>query len=202
MGSSGATDRARTSDTDLRAALHASGVVGVWEWDLLRHRVILDDGAAGLIAGDSRLAGRPLTIDEVTTCIHPDDQAWVADYIRNAGSAGGLFLCEYRVRPPGREDRWLLSRGRIERNADGQPVLGHGILIDITESRADGQGYVATMEDPNAHPLERAADHCMAARQALAGSNSVLQTLIDVALYEIGRELARLEKAQRRRALN
>ncbi|MEA1834797.1 PAS domain-containing protein [Methylobacterium durans] len=203
MGTSGVAARAATTEADLRAALHASGVVGVWEWDVPQRRIILDHGAAGLIAGDARLAGRPLSVEEATTCIHPDDQGWLTDYIFSTARVGGSFLCEYRVCTPGGEERWLLSRGRIDLGEDGQPVLGHGILIDITESRSGGQTFFAIPDDPSAHPLERAADHCVAAREALSGAgNSVLQTLIDVALWEIGRELARLERAQRRRAMN
>ncbi|MER2263796.1 PAS domain-containing protein [Methylobacterium oxalidis] len=203
MGSSAAAIRPGTSDADLRAALHASGVVGVWEWDVARRRVVLDGGAAGLLAGDAGLAGKPLNIDQATACIHPDDQDWLIDYLLSSGRVGGAFCCEYRVCPPGREDRWLLSRGRIDLGDDGRPVLGHGILIDITESRSAGQDIAEAAQEPDVHPLELAADHCIAAREALAGAgNSVLQTLIDSALWEIGRELARLERAQRRRSMN
>ena len=41
----------------LRAALDASGVVGTWDWDVLRGGVVYDAGAAHLLTGDADLTG-------------------------------------------------------------------------------------------------------------------------------------------------
>ncbi|KAB1068505.1 PAS domain-containing protein [Methylobacterium planeticum] len=203
MASSEPTNPDGALSESLRAALDASGVVGVWEWDITNSSAVFDQGAAQLLAGDGDLAGQALDLDRSLVCVHPDDSSWLSDHIRHSSKAGGPFLCEYRVCHPGQGVRWLLSRGRIELGPTGRPARGYGILIDVTETRLDGDGYFATPEDPGANPLERAADHCIAARRALDRVNNPgLRKLIDVTLWEIGRELARAENAQRRRAMN
>jgi hypothetical protein len=203
MASSEPTDRDAALSESLRAALDASGVVGIWEWDIASSSTVLDEGAALLLAGDGDLAGQAIDLDRSLVCVHPDDSSWLSDHLRHSSKAAGPFLCEYRVCHPNQGTKWLLSRGRVELGPTGHPARGYGILIDVTETRLDGDGYFATPEDPGAHPLERAADHCIAARRALdLVDNPSLRNLIDVALWEIGRELARAESAQRRRSMN
>ncbi|WP_336490449.1 PAS domain-containing protein [Methylobacterium nigriterrae] len=203
MASSEPIDGNKAPAGILEAALNASDVVGMWGWDVARSLVTLDEGAARLLTGDGALAGQVLELDRCLVCVHPEDAAWLRDHITQSGKAGGPFLCEYRVCGSGHGTRWVLSRGRIELGPDGEPARGQGILIDITETRLAGETYFATPVASNAHPLEQAADHCIAARRALDGiENTALRNLMDVALWEIGRELARRESAERRRSMN
>ncbi|GJE62371.1 hypothetical protein MPOCJGCO_4504 [Methylobacterium trifolii] len=88
------------------------------------------------------------------------------------------------------EVRWLLSRGRVYQDALGRPVRCRGILIDITESRDDAQGYVTQTSLRSEGPLERAAILCLDARSALGdGTSSKLRLLMDLLLLELGREI-------------
>ena len=125
---------------DLRAALDASGVVGTWDWDVVRLTARYDQGAAALLAGDPSLAGQSLHFDAATAGIHPEDMGWLDAETKRAIAAGGLILAEFRVVTQSRGTRWLLARGRVYQDPHGRPVRCKGIIIDITESREEARG--------------------------------------------------------------
>jgi hypothetical protein len=162
---------------DLRRVLDASGIVGTWDWDVSRRTVLFDEGAATLLAGDPGLAG-----------LHPDDLDWVNAEMQRAVEAGGVILAEYRVRGPDGSVRWVLSRGRAYLDAEGRPLRAHGLLIDITESREEGQRYVAHAVLPQSAATDRLMDLCRELR-TLADTmpSSTLRLLVDLILLEIGR---------------
>jgi PAS domain S-box-containing protein len=50
---------------------------------------------------------------------------------------GAPYEVEYRAAAPAPDggERWLLARGRVERDAAGRPLRGAGVLLDITARR-------------------------------------------------------------------
>ncbi len=68
--------------------------------------------------------------------IHPDDTARL-DTALNDHFAGRTprYECEYRVRQPDGEWRWLLARGRCLRDAMGKPYRFVGSVIDLTPQK-------------------------------------------------------------------
>jgi len=170
---------------DLRRVLDASGIVGTWDWYVTRRTVLFDAGAAALLAGDAGLAGRELSGPAATAGIHPDDLDWVMAGMQRAVETGGVILAEYRVRGPDGGVRWVLSRGRAYLDAEGRPLRAHGLLIDITESREEGQRYVANAAAPPS--ADRVVALCAELR-ALAETmpSSTLRLLVDLILLEIG----------------
>jgi len=179
----------------LRSALDASGVVGVWDWDIVRRTARYDRGAAFLLALDPGLAGQSLHGDTAMVGIHPEDREWLKTGYQRALHGGGLFLSEYRVILPSMGTRWLLSRGRIYQDELGRPVRCKGILIDITDTREDSRGYLARTEARSEHPLDRAATLLLDARKAIdevgGEGKSHLRVVLDLALFEVGAHLAR-----------
>ncbi|MGM9458147.1 PAS domain-containing protein, partial [Lacticaseibacillus rhamnosus] len=91
----------------------ASGVVGTWDWDIVRRTARYDRGAAHLLALDPDLAGQPLHGEAGMAGIHPDDREWLIEALKRALANGRLFLAEYRVVTVDRGIRWILSRGRV-----------------------------------------------------------------------------------------
>lgn len=171
---------------DLRRVLDASGIVGTWDWYVTHRTVLYDEGAAALLAGNADLAGRELRNPEATAGIHPDDLAWVMAEMRRAVEAGGVILAEYRVRLPNGSVRWVLSRGRAYHDAEGRPLRAHGLLIDITESREEGQRYVAHAVPPQSVAADRLLSLCGELRTlADAMPSSTLRLLADLMLLEI-----------------
>ena len=181
----------------LQAALDASCVVGVWEWDHVRHVVVYDRGAAGFLTGDPGLADRELRGETAMSAIHPYDRAWLKERTAQAVRSGGLILAEYRVVSEDGEVRWLLSRGRTDRTQAGEPTHTRGILIDITETREADDRYVLEARGGGDHTaLEQAAEHAIALRQLLGTRvSAALRLIVDMMLLQIGREIARDRKS-------
>jgi PAS domain-containing protein len=188
-------DDFRGTFEQLRSALDASGVVGLWDWDIVRRTARYDRGAAELLALDPDLAGQDIFGEAAMCGIHSDDREWLRTELMRALNGGGLFLSEYRVVTPRDETRWILSRGRIYQDVHGRPVRAKGILIDITESREECRGYVALMGERGQHPLDRAASLLLEARKAIDDAGSLVQNqvrvVLDLALFEVGTQLAR-----------
>jgi len=112
----------------LEATLSASDV-GLWHWDLSTNRLVTDRNLRKLFAmeeaeGDS--------IEAYLRRLHADDRARVEAAIQQAVVEGGSFDQQYRVILRDRTLRWIHARGKVERNAAGQPFSFSGVVLDIT----------------------------------------------------------------------
>ncbi len=68
--------------------------------------------------------------------IHPQDRERVTKALREAVAVGKEYETQWRVKlPEGEPTRWLLSRGRPIKGADGAPERYIGVVIDITERK-------------------------------------------------------------------
>jgi hypothetical protein len=176
----------------LRAALDASGVVGTWDWDVARGGVLYDAGAAHLLTGDASRAGVEIYGVEAISAVHPDDRDRLVEHVRQALRRGGPMLAEYRVVAHGGTVRSLLSRGRSYHDPFGHPVRSRGIIIDITEVRADGARRMVGGAPMPDDPLEQAADIVIALKRSLGEvAPSELCMAVDLLLLSLGRAIAR-----------
>ncbi|MCJ2059885.1 PAS domain-containing protein [Methylobacterium sp. J-048] len=176
----------------LRAALEASCVVGVWDWDIVRHVVVYDAGAARLLAGDPALAEVELDAAAAMGAVHPADHAWLLDHVQQASKSGGLAIAEYRVVAQDGMVRWLLSRGRTFLDPNGRPVRSRGIIIDITEMHHGSERYVLSDGSAPVDSLERAADLAIALKRTLdADTPAEVRAAADVLLMSLGCAIAR-----------
>ncbi|MDQ6628802.1 MAG: PAS domain-containing protein [Pseudomonadota bacterium] len=118
----------------------ASAEVGLWSWNLGTDRIEQDANVA-------RLYGLPdtgtATAAEHLDRIHPDDRADMQQAIEAALSGGLLNIREYRVLRGGGDFRWLAGRGRLTRDAAGQPEWLTGLVIDISDLKAMEQSLRA-----------------------------------------------------------
>jgi PAS domain S-box-containing protein len=117
----------------LEAALSAAEV-GVWWIDLVNGKVWGDKNFARIYGlTDEEIDGGPLS--RAYDLIHPDDRESVTEALRVAASSGEAHELEFRV--VGRDGcaRWLLSRGRSEKNKDGIPIRRMGSAVDITRQK-------------------------------------------------------------------
>lgn len=183
---------------ELQAALNASGVVGAWEWDHGRRSVIYDAGAAFHLTGDVSNAGREMHGPAAMCTVHPADREAMVEETGRAVLTAGLTLAEYRVVLPEIGVRWILSRGRTYVDERGRPIRSSGILIDITEMRDDGAGYVTRPEIGSGDPLHEATDMMIAAHRLLAGHGTFrLRAALQVVLMELGVLIANRIKKSR-----
>ena len=64
--------------------------------------------------------------------LHPEDRDAVSEALTKARKAGGSYEKEYRIVLPDGRVRWIASRGRVEFDAGGKPVLMRGASLDNT----------------------------------------------------------------------
>ena len=176
--------------------------VGSWDWDIASNRIYADDVVARLFGVDPAMATTGVPIECFEAGMHPEDRQWVSSYIQRTVERSGTFVAEYRTCPRG-DVRWVLARGCFYHDAAGRPIRSHGVIIDITDRKKDGTRFVTEPVNQADHPLERAADQCMALRDTLVGAKKpFLLKLVDMLLMELGRELSKLAAKTRRQRLS
>lgn len=73
-----------------------------------------------------------LTRELFLSRVHPEDRKAVDEAIERARATSPAFEFEYRLLRPDGETRWLISRGRYERNDRGVISELIGVAIDVT----------------------------------------------------------------------
>src|SRR5688572_28843799 len=109
-----------TSDARLEIALEASSI-GFWERDLRTGSVYWDERCAAIFGVDGAVETQSveqLMIDHV----HPDDRQIASDAFRVALETGGQYTSETRAVQADGTVRWVVTRGRVIRDASGEPV--------------------------------------------------------------------------------
>ena len=82
----------------------------------------------------------PFTFQQSLELIIPNQKEYVADTVNEAINKTGHFTIEYQIKPlDGGKPRWINSSGQVNKNNDGEPVSLSGIMVDITEQKADEQ---------------------------------------------------------------
>jgi len=124
----------RTANAQLENAIEA-GAVGTWEWHITDDRLVAGKEFARTFGVDPESAQRGVELDQFVAKIHEDDRDRVEDRIEAAVAACGDYETEYRVWNADDELRWVLARGQVASDADGDPIRFSGVLVDITERK-------------------------------------------------------------------
>jgi PAS domain S-box-containing protein len=124
-------------ESEQRYALAMEGAnEGHWDWDVRADRLFLSPKMKMLYGepADSEIGSRASWIARVV--IHPDDSPRFETAFKNHfEGVTPHYECEYRVRQPDGEWRWLLARGRCLVDADGKPYRFVGSAIDVTAQK-------------------------------------------------------------------
>ncbi|MEQ1530159.1 MAG: PAS domain S-box protein, partial [Methylococcales bacterium] len=117
----------------LNQALHAASA-GIWEWDLNNNQNYWDESLWQLYG--LQPFSCQASYDLWLTTVHPDDGPAAQEAIRQAVKKNLELKLEWRLAQlfDGKE-RWLMSRGQPEFDANGQPTLYRGIVIDISDRK-------------------------------------------------------------------
>lgn len=113
----------------------SSGLIGTWIWDLKKDTVVGDKYMAAMFGVPADEAALGLPLATFTSAIHDEDRARVQKEIRAALKSGEVFEAEYRTILPDGSTRWVIARGRVERNGKAKPVQFPGVLFDITDRK-------------------------------------------------------------------
>lgn len=117
----------------LETAVDATGL-GLWEWNVATGELTWNDSNARLFGVEP---GPPGHVSAFEPLVHPEDRAAVREAYARAvdGGASDGFNIEYRTAfAPGGKTRWVQTRARILRDADGG-LLVVGANLDITDRR-------------------------------------------------------------------
>jgi hypothetical protein len=171
-------------------ALRAAGVIGTWTTNISEALSVLDEGAAQVLAGDIKLAGRSIPLELALSRTHPNDRDWVFDRINRARRTGGYVTTEFRILTETGEARWVLVRGVVAPDTDGV-MRSRGAYIDTTDNHSSPFFPLNVDRIAQTDPLTEAADRCIDARNAVNRTgHPTLQLLSNMILFEIGRVLA------------
>jgi len=119
----------------LDLALTASGIIGIWDGDLVGGRVYWDANFARIYGMDAADTSEGKPLGYFFQRMHKDD-APGAFAARDRMMAGlGDFSHEHRVIRPDGSLLWVTARGRLVRDDMGRPVRFIGAAVDITERR-------------------------------------------------------------------
>ncbi|MFP8956477.1 PAS domain S-box protein [Natrialbaceae archaeon A-CW3] len=118
----------------LEAAAEA-GAVGTWEWHISDDRMVTGESFARKFGIDPVAATEGVSLDEFVSAIHDDDRERVKRKVEDAIESGAEYEEEYRVWDTNDELRWVVARGHVEYDEDGNPVTFPGALADITERK-------------------------------------------------------------------
>jgi PAS domain S-box-containing protein len=127
--------QARRDRERLDLALSASGIIGVWDGDLVGGKVYGDANFARIYGMDPAevAAGKPLGY--YFERMHPDDYPGAIASRDRMMAGGGDFSHEHRVFCPDGSVIWVAARGRLLRDDIGLPIRFIGVSVDITERR-------------------------------------------------------------------
>ena len=191
----------------LESALSA-GEIGIYDWDR----------SAGMVHGDAnfqRLFGIPFdahgnaALAEFVRAIHPDDRKARLHHIKHTLATGEPYEAEYRI-VNGAKTRWVISRGRIEKDESGEASHFKGVVLDITSRRQAEQQrqdvsddlerlsrvhetILSTIED-FATVVDREGRFLYANRRLLSVFDKTLDEIIGKTRLELGYEQAHHEK--------
>ena len=129
----------RETKSQLEAAIEA-GAVGTWEWNVPEDELVAGETFARQFGVDPEEARDGVSLDRFVSAIHEDDRDRVQRKIEDAVETCGEYEAEYRVWTDDDELRWVVARGHVECDEDGNPVTFPGAVTDITKrKRAEEQ---------------------------------------------------------------
>jgi two-component system sensor histidine kinase/response regulator len=121
------------ADAERRTSLALdAGHMGTFELDLATDVVVRSlrhDQIFGYATIQSEMSGKSFV-----ACVVPEDLAAVHQAFEDASSTGA-FSVECRIRWPDASLHWISERGRLERDARGDPVRILGVVTDITDRK-------------------------------------------------------------------
>ncbi|WP_425607429.1 PAS domain-containing sensor histidine kinase [Halomontanus rarus] len=124
--------------SDAKAQLEAAaeaGAVGTWEWHIPEDRFVTGSALARKFGVASEAARDGVSLDQIVSAIHEDDRERVRQQIEDAVNSCGEYEAEYRVWDADDELRWVVARGHVECDEQGNAVTFPGAITDITKRK-------------------------------------------------------------------
>lgn len=122
----------RTSRRHLELAATA-GEIGIWNSDLTAGVAHWNAQLYAMLGLAPRIG--PEDAEYFFSFIHPEDRRGVSRCVETVRDAGDDFAFEFRIVRADGEIRWLMAKGRMEHDAEGNPVFMRGVNTDVADRR-------------------------------------------------------------------
>ncbi|HSS98484.1 MAG TPA: PAS domain S-box protein, partial [Terriglobales bacterium] len=177
----------RDAKRRLEATLYTSDIA-TWVWDVENDCMVADENMARLFSVSKEVAaGAPLA--EYMHAIHPDDVPYVKAAVDEVLEVPGKFYeRDYRLIQSDGSIRWVIARGRVERDASGKPSKFPGVLMDITQIKQIQQNLRHLSETLEAQ-IHTRTQELQSQSQQLRDLSSRLLMIQDNERRHIAREL-------------
>lgn len=127
-----AQQESAASEQRLQFAQKAANL-GSWEWNVKTGKLWWSDGMWSLL-GQPRNSFEP-TQENWMKVVHPDDRERVKTALEQALRKECEFNVEYRIQWADGSTHWVVSRGQVLYDADGQPERMSGVAIDVSDRK-------------------------------------------------------------------
>ena len=107
--------------------------IGTWDWNIATGGLYWSERIAPLFGYEPGKV--ETTYENFLAAIHPDDVDTVTGAIDACVNRGVEYHVEHRVVWPDGTVRWLLERGDVMRDAEGNALRMLGVVSDITEQK-------------------------------------------------------------------
>jgi two-component system sensor histidine kinase/response regulator len=107
--------------------------LGIWSWNLVDNALHWNARMFDIYEQPKTLLGHGLNFDHWRTRVHPEDIDATMKSLNAAIDGHGGELPLFRIVLPGGQIRYIQSRIRLERDANGTPAVMTGINRDITD---------------------------------------------------------------------
>lgn len=129
--------------------------VGGWSLDIMTEQLIWSNETYRIF---EMPVGFPIDMERFVEHIHPDDAEMVLD-AWNKALSGVPYDIEHRIVAGGRV-KWVRERAKVEFDEQGQALMAHGAVLDITELKVSQQRLEAIIENlPLAFFIKDTAGH-------------------------------------------
>jgi two-component system, LuxR family, sensor kinase FixL len=125
------SDDLRESEQRMDLAARAANL-GIWVRDLVRNETWATDEWRALL-GFAK--SERIDLNGFLQKLHPEDREAVSRTFAKALDSEDGYETEYRVVLPEGRIRWIASRGRVQFDGAGKPVLMRGASLDITKRK-------------------------------------------------------------------
>lgn len=140
--------------------------IGYWDWNIQKGDLYWSERIAPMFGHP--VGALETSYENFVAAIHPDDREKVTSAVNDSVQKGAEYEIEHRVVWPSGEIRWLLERGDVMRNTEGEPIRMLGVVQDITSRRS--------LEDELRTAMERAEAGTKAKSTFLANMSHEIRT--------------------------
>lgn len=125
--------RLKRSEERFQKSLTFSNI-GIWDWTIPTGRLLWSDQMPALFGYPN--GELETNYENFINSVHPEDRKMVEDAIADCVERRQEYVVEHRIVWPDGTVRWLLERGDVIRDSDGQAIQMLGVVQDISERKA------------------------------------------------------------------